>query len=96
MKNLFKELTEYFDRKFERNYKAQNLLLEQQNTLLQGILDYVKGPANQEEMMGSIEEDGLEDEVSVGEYDIDRHAEEQIEEQWVADGYPDEITQYLR
>jgi len=96
MKNLFEELTAYFDRKFERNYKAQNLLLEQQNTLLQGILDYVKGPANQEALMGSIEEDGLEDEVSVGEYDIDRHAEEDIKKQWVEDGYPDEITQYLR
>lgn len=92
--DLFKELTEYFDRKFDRQYKAQNLLLEQQNTLLQGILDYVKGPANQEELLGSAEEDGIDD--SVGEYDIDRHAKEQIKAQWVEDGYPDEITQYLR
>ena len=94
MKNLFDELTAYFDRKFERNYKAQNLLLEQQNVLLQGILDYVKGPADQEQMLGSAEEDGIDD--SVGEYAIDRHAEEQIKAQWVADGYPDKITQYLR
>ena len=92
--DLFKELTAYFDRKFERNYKAQNLLLEQQNTLLQGILDYIKGPANQESMLGSAEEDGIDD--SSGEYDVQRHAEEQIKEDWVADGYPDEITQYLR
>ena len=92
--DLFKELTAYFDRKFERNYKAQNLLLEQQNVLLQGILDYIKGPANQEQMLGSAEEDGIDD--SVGEYDVQRHAEEQIKAQWVADGYPDETTQYLR
>ncbi len=92
--DLFKELTAYFDRKFERNYKAQNLLLEQQNALLQGILDYVKGPANQEQMLGSAEEDGIDD--SVGEYDVQRHAEEEIKAQWVTDGYPDEITQYLR
>lgn len=92
--DLFKELTAYFDRKFERNYKAQNLLLDQQNVLLQGILDYIKGPANQESLLGSAEEDSIDD--SVGEYDIDRHAEEQIKEEWVKDGYPDEITQYIR
>lgn len=91
--NLFEELTAYFDRKFERNYKAQNLLLEQQNVLLQGILDYVKGPANQEELLGSAEEDDIDD--TVGEYDTQRHAEEQIKADWVKDGYPDEITQYL-
>ncbi len=91
---LFDELTAYFDRKFERNYKAQNLLLEQQNTLLQGILDYVTGPANQEQLLGSAEEDKIDD--SVGEYDVQRHAEEDIKAQWVKDGYPDEVTQYLR
>lgn len=92
--NLFEELTAYFDRKFERNYKAQNLLLEQQNVLLQGILDYIQGPANQEQLLGSAEDDHIDD--SVGEYDIERHAKEQIHAQWVEDGYPDEITQYSR
>ncbi len=91
---LFDELTAYFDRKFERNYRAQNLLLEQQNALLRGILDFVKGPANQDALLGSAEEDGIDD--SVGQYDTQRQAEEQIKKQWVEDGYPDEIAQYLR
>ena len=91
---LFDELTAYFDRKFERNYKAQNVLLEQQNALLQGILDYVKGPADQEQLLGSAEEDSIDD--SVGEYDTQRHAEEQIKADWVADGYPDETAKYFR
>ncbi len=91
---LFDDLTAYFDRKFERNYKAQNILLEQQNVLLQGILDYIKGPVDAEQMLGSAEEDGIDD--SSGECNIERHATEQIKTDWVADGYPDEIAQYLR
>ena len=92
--NLFEELTAYFDRKFERNYKAQNLLLEQQNVLLQGILNYVKGPADQEQMLGSAEDDEIDD--GYGVYDTEKQTKDQIKEQWREDGYPDEITQYVR
>jgi len=92
--SLSDALIKYLDRKFDRHYKTQNLLLEQQNALLQGLLDYVMGPANQEQHLGSAEEDGIDD--SHGEFDIDKHAEEQIKAQWVKDGYPDKIAQYLR
>jgi len=92
--SLTETLTKYLDRKFDRHYKAQNLLLEQQNLLLQGILDYIKGPANQEQMLGSAENDGIDD--GYGEYDTEKQAKDQIKEQWVKDGYPDETAQYLR
>ena len=92
--SLPESLIKYLDRKFDRHYKAQNILLEQQNLLLQGILEYIQGPANQEQLLGSAEEDGIDD--TVGEYDTEKQAKDQIHAQWVQDGYPDEITQYLR
>jgi len=92
--SLPEALIKYLDRKFDRHYKTQNTLLEQQNLLLQGILDYVKGPANQEQMLGSAEDDGIDD--GYGQYDTENQAKEQIKEQWKKDGYPDEIAQYLR
>ncbi len=91
--NLFKDLTAYFDKKFDRQYKTQNALIEQQNALLQGILDYVKGPANQEEAMGSAEEDGIDD--SVGVYKLEKQTKDDLRQTWRDLGYPNEILKHL-
>jgi len=92
--SLSETLIKYLDRKFDRLYKQQNNLLVQQNQLLQGILDYVKGPANQEQALGTAEEDGIDDEY--GQYDTEKQAKEQIKQDWRDQGYPDDITQLIR
>lgn len=92
--SLSETLMKYLDRKFDRLYKQQNNLLVQQNELLQGILDYVRGPANQESRLGTAEEDGIDDEY--GQYDTEKQAKEQIKQDWRDQGYPDDLTQLIR
>ncbi len=93
--SLTDALVKYLDRKFATLEKRHVRALEQQNKILENLFNYLRfGPEWEQVEMESAEKDKIDD--SVGEFQIDDQAEKDIKEQWVKDGYPDDITQYGR
>lgn len=93
--SLTDALVKYLDRKFATLEKRHVRALEQQNKILENLFNYLRfGPEWEQVEMESAEKDKIDD--SVGEFQIDDQAEKDIKEQWVQDGYPDDITQYGR
>lgn len=93
--SLTDALIKYLDRKFATLEKRHVRALEQQNEILENLFAYLRfGPDWEQVKMGSAEDDKIDD--SAGEFQIDSQAEKDIKDQWVEDGYPDDVTQYFR
>ena len=93
--SLTDALVKYLDKKFATLERRHVKALEQQNLILEKLFAYLRfGPEWEQVEMESAEKDKIDD--SVGEYQIDSQAEKDIKDQWVEDGYPDDITQYDR
>lgn len=74
----------------------QSMAIEAQTKVFAELTAFlIHGPEYKEIEFQSIEEDGLEEEVSVGEYDTETQARDDIIKRWREDGYPDDVLKYF-